>query len=166
MNTSAWSDRPIEQARLLNPAFLAVLLWSFAEGYSSVAEQGIPYALTFVAMPITLHKSTREILPRTTRTNLAAWLGQNPQVHVRFAERATSLVPLVKEGIIFGANGHLLEVSASSIIAMARPRSMTSFLSQTSEEVRDCMKQAKFVGKWFASSGDYTTIMALLGVTP
>jgi hypothetical protein len=143
-----------------------MLLWTCAEGYSSVAEQGIPYPLLFIAMPVVLHKSTRESLPRSARTSLAAWLGENPQVHVRFADRATSLVSLVKEGILFGANGQLLEVSSSRIIAATRPPSMTSFLTQASEELKDCIKRAKFVGKWFASSGEYTTIMALWGVAP
>jgi Family of unknown function (DUF6521) len=42
MSTPIWSDRSVEQARLLNPAFLAALLWSCSEGYSSVTERGIP----------------------------------------------------------------------------------------------------------------------------
>lgn len=166
MSTPIWSDRSVEQARLLNPAFLAALLWSCSEGYSSVTERGIPYPLTFIAMPVTLHKATRESLPRTTRTSMATWLVQNPQAHVRFAERATALVPLIKEGILFGANGKLIEVYSSQILAATRPRSMNSFLTQASEEVNDCMKKAKFVGKWFASSGEYSTIMALWGVAP
>jgi Family of unknown function (DUF6521) len=76
------------------------------------------------------------------------------------------LVSLVKEGILLGANGQLIEVSSSRIIALKRPSSMKVFLAQASEEVNDCMKKAKFVGKWFASSGEYTTIMALWGVAP
>jgi len=166
MTIASWSDRPIEQARLLNPAFLAALLWSCAEGYGSIDTQGIPYPLSFVAMPIVLHKSTRESLPRTVRTSLAVWLGENPQVHVRFAERATALVPLIKEGVLFGANGRMLNISSSRIMAASRPRSMTRFLRESSDEVQDCMAKAKFVGKWLASSGDYTTVMTLLGVMP
>lgn len=166
MSTLAWSDRSVEQARLLNPAFLAALVWSCADGYSSVTKLGIPYPLLFVAMPVILHKATRENLPRAVTTSLAAWLVQNPQSHILFAERATALVSLIKEGILFGANGQLLEVSSSRIIALTKPSSMKNFLSQASEEVNDCMKKAKFVGKWFASSGEYTTIMALWGVAP
>jgi hypothetical protein len=165
MTIVSWSDRPVEQARLLNPAFLAALIWSCAEGYGSIDEQGIPYPLSFVAMPIVLHKSTRESLPRNISSSLPAWLGEQPQVHVRFAERATSLVPFVKEGVLFGANGQMLNVSSSRIMAALKPRSMARFLRESSNEVKDCMKKAKFVGRWFASSGDYTTVMALWGVT-
>lgn len=166
MTTSIWSDRPVEEARLLNPAFLAALLWSCTNGYSSVEEQGMPYVLSFVAVPVILHKATRERLPRSVRTSLAAWLAENAQVHVRFAERATSLVPLVKEGILFGANGHLIEISSSRVVAAPRPSSMARFLRQSSDEVSTCMTKAKFVGKWFAASGSPTTVMALWGVAP
>jgi hypothetical protein len=166
MTIASWSDRPVEQARLLNPAFLAALIWSSAEGYGSIDDQGIPYPLLFVAMPVVLHKSTRESLPQSSRTSLAAWIGKNPQVHVRFGERASSLVPLVKEGVIFGTNGKLLTVPSTRIIAAKRPRSMASFLKEASGEVNDCITKAKFVGRWFASSGDYTTVMAFWGVAP
>jgi hypothetical protein len=166
MTIIPWTDRPIEQARLLNPAFLAALIWSCAEGYYSISQQGIPYPLSFVAMPVVLHKPTRVILPRSVRTSLAAWLGENTQVHVHFIERATSLVPTVKEGMLFGVNGQLLSLTSSQIMAAPRPRAMVRFLRESSDEVRDCMEKAKFVGRWFASSGDYTTVMALWGVMP
>ncbi|MBW4420963.1 MAG: hypothetical protein KME13_17285 [Myxacorys californica WJT36-NPBG1] len=166
MTIASWADRPIEQARLLNPAFLAALIWSCAEGYGSIDAQGIPYPLSFVTMPIVLHKSTRESLPRAISTSLPAWLGEKPQVHVRFAERATALVPLIKEGVLFGANGQMFNISSSRIVAAPRPRSMARFLRESSDEVQDCMTKAKFVGRWFASSGDYTTVMTLLGVMP
>lgn len=167
MTITSWSDRPIEQARLLNPAFLAALIWSCAEGYGNIDPQGVPYPLSFVAMPVVLHKSTRESLPRAISTSLAAWLGENAQVHIHFTERAISLVPLVKEGVLFGINGQLLNLSSSRIVAAPRPRLiMTRFLRESSDEVRDCMEKAKFVGRWFASSGDYTTVMAHWGVMP
>lgn len=166
MTIIPWSNRPIEQARLLNPAFLAALIWSCTEGYYSTNQQGIPYPLLFVAMPVVLHKSTRIILPRSISTSLAAWLAENTQVHVYFTERSTSLVPIVKEGILFGVNGHLFSLNSSQILAARRPRSMARFLRESSEEVRDCMEKAKFVGRWFASSGDCTTVMALWGVMP
>jgi hypothetical protein len=59
----------------------------------------------------------------------------------------------------------MLNVSATRIVAAPRSRSMARFLRESSNEVKDCMKKAKFVGRWFASSGDYTTVMALWGIT-
>jgi hypothetical protein len=43
---------------------------------------------------------------------------------------------------------------------------MARFEREASDEVKACIKRAAFLGKWFALSGDYTTVMALWGVTP
>lgn len=166
MNHRPWSQRPVEEARLLNPAFLAVLVWACARGYGEEDGNGAPFPLLFVALPVVLHKTTRQCLPRTVRTSLAAWLADHPEAQIRFAERALALAPLVKEGILFGANGQLLQLSSSRLLAAPRPRAMTGFLKEASAEVADCVKKAEFVGKWLARSGDYSTVMALWGMTP
>ena len=166
MSTTPWPERPLEQARLLNPAFLGALLWSCARGYSSVNTQRQPYALSFVVAPIVLHKSTRESLPSSTRTSLVAWLGETPRAHLGFAERATVLVPLVKESILYATNGGLIRLETGQLQAADRPRAMARFEREASDEVTACVRKAEFVGKWFANSGDYTTVMALWGVAP
>lgn len=161
-----WTERPLEQARLLNPAFVGTLLWGCAKAYSSAAAGNQPFAVSFLVAPAVLHKCTREILPTTTRTSMVAWLGENPRVLVGFAERAQSLVPLVKEAILFATNGRLIKLQDAQIVAGARPRAMARFEREASDEVRDCLKKAAFLGKWFALSGEYTTVMALWGVAP
>ncbi len=166
MTLAPWSERPSEQARLLNPAFVGTLLWSCARAYMTTAEQPQPYALSFLVAPVVLHKSTRESLPTVTRTSLVSWVGENPMVVVGLADRARSLVPLVKEAVLFACNGGLLQVQESRVVAATRPRSMARFEREASDEVKSCTKRAEFLGKWFALSGDYTTVMALWGVAP
>ncbi|MEM8641398.1 MAG: three component ABC system middle component [Cyanobacteria bacterium P01_G01_bin.54] len=166
MSTLPWMERPTEVARLFNPAFLATLLWFCARGYSDIDVQGIPYPLIFVAIPVVLRKSTREKLPRTTRTNLLGWLANNPESQVRFAEQAAYLVPLIKEGVLFATNGNRLELSNLRLLVVSEPENLGTFLKQASTEVGDCTKKAEFVGRWFAKSGDYKTVMALWGVMP
>lgn len=166
MTLAPWSERPLEQARLLNPAFVGTLLWSCARAYTTTADQPQPYALSFLVAPVVLHKSTRESLPTTTRTSLVSWVGENPRVIVGFAQRARSLVPLVKEAVLFASNGGLLQVQESGVVAEARPRSMARFEREASNEVKACIKKAEFFGKWLALSGEFTTVMALWGVAP
>jgi len=166
MMETPWLERAPEEARLFNPAFLGATLWACARGYRSVHDGGLPYALAFVAMPVALHKGTREELPKITRTSLAAWLADNPRALVGFPVRAQALVPLVKEGILFGSSGQLLTFENDLLIPADRPRSMAGFERKATEEVKACIKKAEFVGKWFAHSGEYTTVMALWGVSP
>lgn len=166
MSAMPWSERPQDQARLFNPAFTGAVVWSCVRGYASIKESGLPYSLAFLGLPIALHKATREQLPRSTRTSIASWLAENPRVLVGFAERASAFVPLVKEGILFCSNGQMLKIDDACLLAARRPRSMASFEREATDEVKACLKKAEFIGKWFASSGDYTTIMALWGVAP
>ena len=166
MSTTPWAERPAERARLFNPAFVGATIWSCARGYESVRVGGLPYALAFVGTPIALHKATREGLPRTTRTSMASWLTENPRALVGFAERARALVPLVKEGILFASSGQMLTLDDGCLVAADRPRSMARFEREATDEVKACLKKAEFVGKWFAGSGDYATVMALWGVAP
>ena len=166
MSATPWVERPLEQARLLNPAFIGATIWSCAKGYTSVNDRGLPYPLVFVAVPIVLHKTTREGLPRSTRTSMPSWLAENARAHVGFADRAGALVPLVKEAVIFASNGGMLTIKDAHLIAADRPRSMARFEREATDEVKACIKKAEFVGKWFAGSGDYATVMALWGVAP
>lgn len=166
MTLAPWPERPTEQARLLNPAFVGTILWSCARAYAATADQAAPYAISFLVAPVVLHKTTRESLPVTTRTSLVSWIGANPMALVGFAERAKVLVPSVKEAMLFASNGGLLQIQESRVVAAPRPRGMARFEREASDEVKACIKKAEFVGKWFARSGDYTTVMALWGVAP
>lgn len=62
MNITPWIERSPEQARLFNPAFVGVTILSCARGFATSQENGLPYALTFLAVPIVLHRATREVL--------------------------------------------------------------------------------------------------------
>ena len=68
--------------------------------------------------------------------------------------------------MLFACIGGLLQVQGSLVVAEARPRTMGSFEREASNEVKACIRKAEFLGKWFALSGDYTTVMALWGVAP
>jgi len=88
---SAWIDRSREEAHLFNPGFLSLLVWSTVAGYEEATGEGLPFELAFVALPLSLHKPTREALPRSPRTSLAAWLEANAYFRVGFGERAKDL---------------------------------------------------------------------------
>lgn len=169
MNVTPWRDQPLEQARLLNPGFLGALLFNLADGYQQASEMdnALPYALSYVGLPIVLHKATRDALPASVRTSMVAWISVNAFAQVGFAERTKALVPLVRDAIAVSYRGSLVDLSDARIRPLASQRQVTKFAANSrSGEVRDCLKKATFVGRWFAGSGDYTTVMALWGIRP
>lgn len=162
-----WAARSREEAYLLNPSFCALIAWSSAIGYQGDGTQGMPYVLPFVAVPLTLHKPTREALPRTVRTSMMAWIEENTYFRVGFAERASSLAPFVREALLFGAvHGLFAFDNERRLVPAPRPRSLRGYLQDATDEVKDCVKKAEFVGKWLVASGSVETTMALWGVKP
>jgi len=161
-----WAERSREERALLNPALCAVLLWHAArscvrDGDSLSFEEG------FLVLPFVLHRTTRDALPRGTRTSLAVWLDANPLARGRIAPRARLLVPFTKEAITFGAAHGLLQMEAARLKAVGAWRTRVDrSVRASSDEVRECAKRAKFIGKWFAATGSASTVMALLGVRP
>ena len=164
-----WRRQPVEQIRLLNPAFLGTLIYCAAKGYQQHREdeEGISYALPFLVLPIVLQKATRDALPRAISTSLAAWLCVNPFAQVGFPDRARAIAPLVRQAIALSSAGKLIRLDSGRIIPNAPVKRVNQYGSQLATlEVVECAKKAQFVGRWFAASGDYSTVMALWGVCP
>lgn len=162
-----WQARSSEERNLLNPGFCAMLLWQAAQGYAS--ERTVPMAveLSFLVLPFTLHRETRESLPSNIRTSLPTWLAEHPIVRTRLGERAAALRGFTKESLIFGGSHGLLALAPEGIRGNAgMKKRVNAVLSSTSDEVRECAKRAEFLGRWLEKAGSSETVMALLGVRP
>lgn len=162
-----WSTRSPEEQGLLNPSFCATLLWHAALGHTAEVNCPIAFELSFIVLPLVLHRETREALPRTATTSLAVWLDQDPLLRSKIADRACLLVKHSKEALAFGGLYEMLRIASGGVEANANwKKKISKTLVNSSEEVRHCAKRAEFVGKWFGKSGDASTVMALMGVKP
>ncbi len=160
-----WSNRPIEVARLLNPAFCAIMIHESISGYKQESDDGMPFALSFLVLPLVLHKPTREILPRNIRTKLHNWIHQNQDMLVGFDTRTQQLVPYTREAIYIGLQSKMLMISETGILDSS-PCGYEQLSWIPTSEPAICKKKANFVGRWFSRVGDTATIFAILGVRP
>jgi hypothetical protein len=159
----AWADRSPEAAALLNPALLAVVCAVAARQYERESHEFMPWPLAFLVAPLVLHRSTRETLPRTTRTHLSTWVTNNPVIRAGFPQRAQSLTDLVREGLRFGL--------AHGALAITEDGGLRGSLSGSARSIDDgdaaaIVRTAGFVGKWFTRVDQPATLFALLGVAP
>lgn len=168
---SAWQERTIEQRNLLNPAFCALAVWHLARGYRTEATAlgsdvgGLPFVLAFVGASLVLRGQTREQLPRTTKSSLATWVNDHPLERSAVAKGVVALRETVREALLFGSQHGLLSLDGSRLAAgTTSAKKINAFLRESSEEVRDCMTQATFVGRWLCKAGAPPTVLALLGV--
>lgn len=169
MNVAApWHERAREEAHLMNPAFLAQLVERMAAGYRGRSATGMPWMLGFLGLPIVLHKATRDSLPMTINTSMAAWTRSNPLAVESLAGRAQSLAPLVREALLFGlAHGVVRQDGSTLLPPTRRPRRPRGVLwRDPTIDFRACTSRSEFFGRWCADAGTPATIFALWGVRP
>lgn len=163
----AWSKRPVEEANLLNPAFLATTVSAAICGYEAETDTGMPLPVVHMIAPIALRKSTRERLPRSVRSSVAIWLQKNAEYRLLFAERIVALKPYLNEALVFGFQQRLFAVSSDgNISANTEMKTIDKQLRSLNGDAKECVKKAVFLGKWFASTGSPQTLMALWGIRP
>lgn len=165
---SRWSVRPREVANLFNPSFCSLLLWGAANEYQLAKEPaGFPLIISFLVPPLTLHRPTRESLPNGITTSLPIWISEHADLLPGLADRTRDLVPFTREALLFGSLQNLFRIERhGEILPVPKIRSFNRYSEETTEEVRECLRKARFLGRWFARSGSPSTILALLGLQP
>jgi len=163
--TRPWLKRPIEIAHLLNPAFCSSLLCESIAGFEQEVGAGMPYAIAFLALPVVLHKPTRDLLPKSIVTKLHAWTQKNQSVRIGFAERVRWTIPYTKEALHYATMAELIYISDDGILVSKKKRLRKLAWPKTSEP-SVCKNKARFVGRWFSLAGDTSTLLAMWGVRP
>jgi Family of unknown function (DUF6521) len=168
MKMIKWENRPIEIANLINPSFCAFLIHEMIKGYEEKAENdyGLSYELLFLALPILLHKPTKEKLPRSISTYMHTWLQSNPEVRIGYAKRAKDLVPYTKEAIQFLTARDLLRINEDGSLSTSSKKLRLNLVREVNEYLTDYQKKAKLLGKWFAITGTNSTIYTMWGISP
>lgn len=161
-----WSERPLEERALFNPAFVAAVLHEATAGYESESKQGLPFALAFLVSPVAMLSLYRDSLPSRKDSSLAAWLQAHSDLRLKFADVAAAMAPAVREGILFGTTKKVLELDGSALKSHSFRRGTPSLIGQSTPEVQEILGKAKFIGRWYANAGTVETIMVLWGVRP
>ncbi len=163
-----WSKRVVEEANLFNPAFCAVLLAKASEEFFKKTQQPLPFALAFLVLPVVLHHGTRAALPGSTVTSLLPWMQEHREQLVNFSGRVQSLRAITREAILFGTQHETLAIATAGGIAVG-DRRLTATERRTglfTEEARECVDRAGFLGRWFAAAGTPATVYSAWGVAP
>lgn len=162
---NSWPDQSREEQILFNPSFCSILLWQAARGYASIDDAGISFEEMFIVLPMTLHGQMRESLPRSVRTSMPVWIERNPLAPRQVGIRAQMMVPVTKRSIMFGGTHGLLSIDDGKVLGGSGwAQKIIGIKNESTAEVKSCIKQAEFLGKWFASTGNKSTVFALLGV--
>lgn len=158
-----WHTRPPEIARLLNPAFCALVMRASIRGYCEENEEGLPYAAAFLVLPLSLHQRSRLALPKTVATRLTFWVAEVPHLRMGLADRARSLVPYTKEALIFALRDPLVQLANGRFVPAKRRLKEVPW--PDSSEPGACLDAARLIGRLFARAGDAGTVLTTFGVS-
>ena len=160
-----WTDRSPEVAYSLNPAFCGMVVGECVAEYAKAAARAMPCSLPYLALPMVLHKKTRESMPSTTRKRMHPWLAENQWARLGFDLRARAMVQYTREALIFLINSGVITVTPAGSFAAGSERKAAG-LGGGSPEVLDCAKKAMIAGRWFAPYDDPAEIFRMWGVKP
>ena len=160
-----WETRSTEVANLLNPAFCGELMLCCIKTYMKTNKKPFPYPLVFLILPIILHKKTRTSISKTTREQLHVWIQLNQEIKIGLSKRIKDLIPFTKEAMTFLIQMGNLEINSDAGLIVNK-YTIRKIPKDYTKEVDDCLKKSIIVGRWFARSGNPTTIFSMFGVRP
>lgn len=159
----SWENRPVEIAYLLNPAFCGEIICRTVKEYNEKSSNLFPYPLLFLILPIILHRTTRKKIGR--QRQMHNWLQIYPEVRIDFAARAKNLIPITKEAINFLLQANAIKIDETAGITVV-PRSRSNIHLTLENEVGECYKKAKILGRWLARVGAPINAYVMWGVKP
>lgn len=159
-----WHERPIEIRNLFNPAFCGLVLSRAMTGYEEDDDRGIPFSLILLILPLCLHKESRSILARGSRSYFLKAIETHPEILVGFPRRTTAMMSYTLEALGLLMKLGCFEVTADGRLKIIEKRVRKS-LTGTPESL-EIQRVARFVGKEFARVSDRVTIYTSLGIKP
>ena len=166
-NLNRWERRSIEEASLLNPAFICVLIINFLKEYLKKQPNGAPITIIIIAITAVLHYDTRQRLPNSTRRIFYDWIENNEDILIEFSDLSKNILPYIKEAIMFGILTKTLKIgSGHNIILGDECISSTDIISKNSIELETIIKKINFTGRWFSKNIFENTFLAAWGIKP
>lgn len=97
-----------------NPAFCALIIHYFLEGFGETNKNGTDYPILFLPIPILLSGDIMSTLKQSNKTTgFLNWITSHPTVKLGFSERVENTAQITKNAILFASANGLLSASES-----------------------------------------------------
>ncbi|MET4023885.1 three component ABC system middle component [Bradyrhizobium sp. S3.2.12] len=132
-----WNKRPSEEARNLNPAFCGELIFRAMVDYRRIKPRPFSFALSFVILPIALHKPTRDQLPGKASTAFVGWLADHGPSLAQLPDRVLRLAPVTREALSFLIQNNATKIADGGLVPGTKPIRISETLSQTTDDTSE-----------------------------
>lgn len=141
-----------------NPAFGAYLIWNLGLGYQADRGFELPLPLSFLALPMLLHRPTFEAVLSTQRSSgltiFAAKFDKHRETLVALHDRAMQLRGLSLQALGLAARSRLVRIDYEQATLRAHSIDMLDVKRpRIPERIKDYPKAAEKVGYWFSRLG-------------
>lgn len=151
-----------------NPAFGALLVYSFVEGFASSAGCGPELVLAFLPVPIAASTAAATTFSGTNvRTGLLEWLARSPELLIELPDQIREAVPISRRALIFGLQRGVIGLDDDGRITSRRSQLMRAPRDPGGAGVaRKPFTVAARLGQWCGTIGPATSIFSCLGIRP
>lgn len=159
-----WQERPQEIAYLLNPAFCGRLLYATIEKYCKARVSGFPFPLVYLVLPLVLHAETRKAI--NSRTYLTVWAQKNRVLLLDFPNRCRDFVEITNEALEYMLQADYLALTDEGTLKSYKMLSASNKNLCDDDEVKECLRKAQHIARWFSQVGKTENVYVTLGVLP
>jgi hypothetical protein len=142
------------------------MIYRAAAAYHGLRDLPFSLALTFLVLPIILHKPTRDQLPKKANATFVGWAAEHGRLLAGLPDRATRLLPVSREALLFLLQNGVMRIQQGGIVVGENPIRLSARPSAVTGETDEARRSAGLLGRWFANQGQATSIMGILGVAP
>lgn len=151
---------------ITNPALTSLVLWSFLEGFEHEDNNGCPFPLIFLPLPLVLSQSIRDEFKGTNAaTGLYSWITRRQHILINLDTRINKTVNLTRSAIIFGCTNGVITIQTNGTLKSNNKGIVKSRLKECSDEFKEMIKVSNKLGVWFSQIKSTSSILNSLGLT-
>lgn len=161
-----WQNRPSEEAINFNPAFCGELIVRAVREHGKSTGRPLALPLSFLVLPLALHKQTRDELPSKADTAFVGWIVAHGPLLAAFPDRAARLAPVTREALLLMLQHSFLRTEGNGLVSTAKRMKSSALAEKATADTNEARSAAELIGRWFARQGMPTLVMQGLGVKP
>lgn len=148
-----------------NPAFCALILHAFVEGYQKRDAEGVPLPSLLFTLPVILSADLIATFSGTNaETGLLTWVGRHPQVTIDLRQRVTATAQFTREALLFGFTRRVLAVTDRGLVTVDSAGLRRKLGFPAADDRNRLVKYARQFGRWVADVRSVDTVFACLGM--
>lgn len=148
-----------------NPAFCAVTLFKFCDGYEKESGNAVDYPLIFLALPIILSSELNNNFQNTqVNTGLYRWVERTPELLIGLSELVQETVDYTKSAIQFGVAKKVLGVNGQGQF-FAITEGISIKPSELTPYTKMAFNNSFRFGQWLGQVDSTVTIFNFLGLS-